>query len=343
MSIVILPAYKPDENLVTIANQLWSKGYRVIVVDDGSGEEYRGIFEKIQDICIILRQEVNRGKGEAIKKALKYIRAEIHDCDVIGIMDSDGQHLADDMEKLLLSAEEHKNALVLGVRTIGKEMPLKSRLGNQITRMIFWVISGADVSDTQTGLRAFSSELLDRMIATKGERYEYEMNVLMAAAKDGIPFKEVKIHTIYHDRDNSCSHFRILEDSIRIYKDIILFALSSLSGFVVDYQLFAFLMLCLPHTAFSVFAANLIARVVSSYYNYSMNCRFVFHMDRRMSTATGYFGLAVIIFIMNVLILEMFVQVLHFSVYPAKLLTECLLFCLSWFVQKRIIFRKRNV
>ena len=69
-------------------------------------------------------------------------------------MDADGQHLPEDMIKLLEFAEMNHNTLVLGTRMVGSRMPLKSRLGNLITRGVFHLVSGVKVSDTQTGLRA---------------------------------------------------------------------------------------------------------------------------------------------------------------------------------------------
>lgn len=110
---------------------------------------------------------------------------ESGDSGLIGIMDCDGQHLPEDMMKLLEFAGAHRKALVLGVRTVGAEMPLKSRLGNKITRMIFRLVSGVKVSDTQTGLRAFDAEMIQKLLSVEGERYEYEMNVLMTFALAG--------------------------------------------------------------------------------------------------------------------------------------------------------------
>lgn len=342
MSIVIIPAYQPDEALVKIADRLWADGYRVIVVDDGSGEAYQPVFERIQDICIVLRHPCNRGKGAAIRTALSYVKKEVWNSGPIGIMDADGQHLPEDMAHLLKTAKTHRTALTIGVRTVGKEMPLRSRLGNRITRADFALVSGVRVSDTQTGLRAFWPELIPRLLAVKGERYEYEMNVLMELARAGVPIVEVPIHTLYRDQENSSSHFRVFWNSLRVYKEIFLFTLSSLSSFVLDYLLFALLMLLLPHTAAGTLFANVSARIVSAAYNYGMNCRLVFHTEGRASTAVRYFALAVWILMMNSLLLELFVQLLHMSVYPAKLLTESLLFLMSWLVQSGIIFRKNK-
>lgn len=343
MSIVVIPAYKPDEVLTAIVDKLWNDGCQIIVVDDGSGEKYQPVFEEIRECCIVLRHFENRGKGAAIKTALSYIKEEMWDSGFIGIMDSDGQHLPEDMMKLFSFAGNHEKSLVLGVRELGDDMPLKSRLGNRITKAVFQFACRVEVSDTQTGLRVFDSALLQRMLSVEGERYEYEMNVLIAMAQAGISIKEVPIHTIYRDKNNSNSHFRVLRDSIRIYKDILKFTLASFSSFILDYLLFAVLMYFLPHKALPMLAANIAARLVSAFYNYSVNCRFVFYTDRKMRTAVQYFELGVFLLIMNNLILEICVQTLHISVYLAKVITECLLFLLSWLVQNRFIFRREKI
>lgn len=113
MSVVIIPAYKPDEALVTITDQLWGYGCRIVVVDDGSDRKYRSIFEKISDLCIILRHSENRGKGAAIKTALAYVKEEFWDENVIGVMDCDGQHLPEGKRTHIFLDEFHvvfKNA-----------------------------------------------------------------------------------------------------------------------------------------------------------------------------------------------------------------------------------------
>lgn len=90
---------------------------------------------------------------------------------------------AEDMLKLLEAARRHEKTLVLGVRDVGMEVPLKSRLGNRITRMVFKLVTGEKVSDIQTGLRAFDPELIPELLSLEGERYEYEMNMLMVCAR----------------------------------------------------------------------------------------------------------------------------------------------------------------
>ncbi len=229
-------------------------------------------------------------------------------------------------------------ALILGVRTIDKDVPWKSRIGNLLTRRVFRLTTGVEVSDTQTGLRAFSSRLLNFMQNIPGERYEYEMNVLVTCAKQGISIIEIPVQTIYHDRENSCSHFRKVRDSIRIYSQLLKFSLVSFSSFLLDYGLFVLLTLLLPKVAAGVMAANVGARVLSGGYNYIMNCRLVFHEKHSLKTAVDYVALAALILFLNNILLQVFLSGLGIPVYPAKILTECVLFLISWVIQKKLIF-----
>lgn len=216
--VIIIPALNPDERLKEIINTNWDLENLVIVVDDGSGKEYQRIFQEISGKCIVLRHEKNRGKGAAIKTGLDYIEKEVWDCRIIGTMDADGQHCAEDMDRLMTKAAGHSDTLILGARRMDKTAPWRSRIGNFITRIVFSALTGKKVRDTQTGLRAFSRTLLEFMIQVPGERYEYETNVLIACVKKKIPILEEEVPAIYHDRKNSGSHFRKIKDSFRIYK-----------------------------------------------------------------------------------------------------------------------------
>lgn len=306
------------------------------MVDDGSGEDYSQFFWMLGEKCIVLHHRENRGKGAAIKTALRYIKNELWGYSVIGIMDADGQHLPDDMEKLLLKASTNPKALILGSRIFEGDIPWASKMGNLITRKVFQMITGTKESDTQTGLRAYSSELLDFMIDVSGERYEYEMNVLITCAENEIPIIEVPIETIYHDRKNSCSHFRKIRDSIRICRQLLKFSSISFSSFLLDYGLFVLLVLFFPETAGFAALANIMARILSGVYNYWMNCRFVFHEEHSVKTALEYMMLAGSILLMNSILLQSFMGFLRMPVYQAKMLRKRKLqmrrACRSWWM-----------
>lgn len=350
---VVIPAYKPDERLWRLATEVLTQGYRLIVVDDGGGDAYSPIFEGLDPRTIILRHPENRGKGAAIKTALAHLQTITEDFDpteppLVGIMDADGQHLTSDMARVFEGASENPDKLTLGVRVVGKEMPFRSRFGNSITRSVFRFLTGAKVSDTQTGLRAFSVSLIPEMLAVEGDRYEYEMAVLTRMAHRHIGFHEVPIATLYEDRENSTSHFHVIRDSVRIYATLLKFAGSSLISFLVDYglfNLFVFLLslVALPFVeAYYLVIANVSARIFSGCVNYYLNCRYVFGRKPTWRSAGQYFLLALLVLAVNTGVLYLWNMIPGMPVAICKLLTEICVFFGNYVVQKKIIFKKKN-
>ena len=343
MEAVVIPAYEPDEKLKQITEKLRDFGYIVIIVDDGSGESYRALFEELSEECIVLKHKENRGKGAAIRTALSYIAKELWDCDTVGIMDADGQHLPEDMELVIQESHKYPDSLILGVRNPGKEMPVRSRIGNKMTSLVFRLLYGRKITDTQTGLRAFPVSMIPWMRAVEGDRYEYEMKVLIEAARGKVPIREVPIHTIYHDRGNSCSHFHVFRDSFRVWRELFRFTCSSLSSFAVDYVLFCVLAAHVFHGSGGIFAANVFARMFSAIYNYEINCHFVFRTQEGGKTFFGYAALAAVVLIANNLVLAALTAGAGIPARAAKIMTECILFLISWTMQKKMIFRKRGL
>jgi glycosyltransferase involved in cell wall biosynthesis len=283
-AVVLIPAFCPDDVLLEIVERLLSFDLKVVIVNDGSGQEYQALFTCLGKLCVVLTHEQNRGKGVAIKTGLSYIAEAMTDCNLVGVMDADGQHTPEDMIRVLFEAESHPRSFVLGCRNI-REMPFRSRIGNKITRTVFNHLYKMKISDTQTGMRAFSTDEIPMLLTVEGSGYEYEMNALVVIAQRHMSVIEVPIHTIYRDSGNSSSHFHVIRDSFRIYRKIFLFALSSFSGFLIDYVLFSLMTLFLPHTAYYLLADNIIARMVSGYCNYRINCTLVFREKSSTSTA----------------------------------------------------------
>ena len=232
---VLIPAYKPEETLLSFIQALEERNLKVIVVDDGSGVEYLPLFQKIKDNtgAKIIQLEQNRGKGAALKAGLSYLQTLDGNFQIITV-DADGQHSLQDTLFLLEEGEEHENCLLLGSRTQSGSSPLRSRLGNAITRKVFSLTTGVPIRDTQTGLRCFGKELIPDLLAIPGNRYEYEMNVLLEFARAGIPILEYPIETIYLN-DNAGSHFDTVKDSFRIYGQILKFISTSLLSFLLDF------------------------------------------------------------------------------------------------------------
>ncbi len=340
----LIPAYKPNENLISFIQSLETRGLEVVVVNDGSGEDYLPLFHKIQEqsLATVIHLEKNQGKGAALKAGLSYLNTVNDDFQVI-TLDADGQHTLQDALFLLQKSLENEGSLLLGSRAQSKDSPLRSRIGNYITKKVFSLTTGVKVEDTQTGMRAFSKQLIPKLLKIQGNRYEYEMNMLLDFAKEGIPIREYPIETIYIN-DNEESHFDTVKDSIRIYSQILKFISSSLLSFCIDFLLYT-LSLSLSG---SILFSNAFARLISLHCNFFMNQNYVFQnasegtKREHLKEYLSYLGLALSLFAMNTLLLSAVVEVLGVNAYLAKIITEILLFILSYFVQKHLIFSKQE-
>ena len=340
--IAVIPAYEPDEHLLVTVRGLISASVSVVVVDDGSGEEYAEVFRQLPANVHLITYDTNRGKGYALKKGFEFIYDKYGEKCIVVTVDSDGQHGIFDVINVLNAAEKSPEKLILGSRYMDKNAPLRSRIGNGITRAVYRVATGVRVYDTQTGLRAFAGENLNWMLNISGERYEYEMNVLLDCAKKKIQVKEVRIETIYMS-NNSTSHFNVIRDSFLIYKDILKFSISSFVSFLIDYILYSlFFSWCEElDIAQRLLIANVGARVISSGVNFFINKRYVFKSQKNVFyAAMEYYLLVVFILIGNTVVLEVVANYLGINHLVAKIFIEVLFFVMSWFIQKKCIFSR---
>ncbi len=336
--VALIPAYEPDELLINLLKELAAAGIKAVVVNDGSNEQYSEVFRQAAKFATVLGYEQNRGKGYALKFGLNYINEHIQGRYVIVTLDADGQHTVEDAERVCAVAQQKPGSLVLGSRKQNGNSPLRSRLGNFITRKVYSLSTGRTISDTQTGLRAFDAQLLPFLLQVPGERYEYEMNVLLAAVREEINIEEVTIQTIYLD-DNRRSHFSAVRDSWRVYKEILKFSAVSLISCCVDY--FAYILLLLISGDQLAFA-NIGARFISASLNFNLNRKYIFKSEGRFwQSALQYLLLASFILMSNTLVLHLLVG-WGVNEYFAKLLTEIMFFSMSWLVQRFIIFRKKR-
>jgi len=330
--VALIPSYEPTEKLVKLINELKKEKLDIIVVNDGSDKKYDKYFNQIKNNCTYLKYDTNKGKGYALKTGFKYIKDNYKECGVV-TLDSDGQHTVKDTMKLVSMVDDMDKTILLGKRLRGNKTPLRSKLGNSITRLVFRLSTGKDIYDTQTGLRAFKSDLIPFMLGVEGNRFEYEMNMLLDAKDNKIDLKEEVIETIYED-NNSGSHFDTIKDSYLIYKQIFKFMFASFSSFILDYVLYTAFNLLTSNIVYS----NIVARIVSSFFNYNVNKQMVFKNKKKVSASIfKYYALAICILIVNTLLLIMLTTI-GVDKFVAKLIIEILLFMVSYFVQKRFVF-----
>lgn len=362
---IIIPAFEPERCLERRVKEMREKiPARIVVVDDGSGEEYEKTFERIQMLayCTVLRHEKNRGKGRALKTAFRYVLEQIRQKDFgsdtdenvrILCADCDGQHLPEDGVRLLGMSELFPGSLILGVRCFsGNDVPWKSKAGNRISSILFRVLSGRYLSDTQTGFRAFNSGLLGIMLQVPGERFEYETAVLMACAKKGIPFQTVRIETVYEEK-NAGTHFRPAADSFRVmsvlFREPAGFMLSSLFCAALDISLF-----WMFERAFAggqlqrIVLATAAARLFSAAVNFTVNRNLVFCQERVRNRSKicreALLYLMLCVCLSSVSALGVFVFSVFAGCEPAvvKIPWDMILFFLSYLIQKKKIFSSRK-
>ncbi|MCR4951953.1 MAG: bifunctional glycosyltransferase family 2/GtrA family protein [Solobacterium sp.] len=335
---VLIPAYCPDQRLPSFVRSLSESGLTPVITDDGSPKEYETIFEQCRNWAEVLRHDTNRGKGAALKTMLAWLMEKETEEYAAVTADADGQHALSDVIRCVDAAASHPSSLVLGVRDFsGPDVPEKSRTGNRVTAAAFRFITGRSLSDTQTGLRAFHCSLAEDLYQTKGDRYEYEMNMLLDCVRKDIPFYEIEIDTIY-ENNNECSHFRPVRDSLRILKPVLMFALSSLTGFLIDWSGFILFSSFMP-----VIAANVTARILSASANYEINRRVVFKDGRSSTSLCRYALSALVILVLNSCMLYTLVNGAGMNRFAAKLLCECSLFFLSYLIQRSFVFNRKGV
>lgn len=334
--IILIPAYEPDEKLPALVAELGRGAVRhhVIVVNDGSSPAFDPVFARARDFgATVIGYPNNHGKGQALKTGFSYIAAH-HPGRPVVCADADGQHTVADIAKVA-AAVGSGNMMVLGERRFDGKVPLRSSLGNGATRLFLALSTGLWLRDTQTGLRGYPASLLPWLCTVRGDRYEYELNVLLEARSRGFRFASVPIATIYL-AGNASSHFRPLRDSARIYAPLLKFSASSFLGFLVDTAAF----LALVAAGGSLWLAVLGARTASAGVNFWLNRTLVFPEARAtplQRSAWRYLMLAAGLLGANYVVL---LSLTHagLDALPAKLLTEMALFLASFAVQKRFLF-----
>lgn len=330
---VLIPAYQPDEKLVQVVKSLRDKDIEVTVVDDGSGENYAPIFNQVSVAgADVLVHPKNKGKGAALKTGIAHIEKQ---ADIKGIVtaDADGQHTPKDISLVIETMKQNPSVLVIGARAFAGDVPLRSRFGNTLTRGIFRLATGLKVTDTQTGLRGLPSNIFPELLAMEGDRYEYEMSMLLNIDRWGIKYIEVPIETVYLE-GNKSSHFHPLRDSWLIYGKIIKFIASSLASFVVDYGMFALLNLVFR---LDYWSSYFLARAVSSFVNFMINRHVVFANGER-SSVFKYYLLAVMIMAVGIGGGDLLTLV-GVPDLLAKIIVDVPLFLVSYTVQRKYIFK----
>lgn len=353
--LIMIPALNPPQELVEYIQELIHIGFlNILVVDDGSDPSYRPIFNDIKErlSCMVMRHAVNLGKGRAIKTGINYYLNLPEDMRKAGMItvDSDGQHMVKDVKSVAEELCKHNKSLILGCRDFSKnttaDIPWKSSFGNRTTTIVFKLLFGKYISDTQTGLRGIPECIMPALMELDGERFEYETNMLIYAVKNQIPLREVGISTIYVD-NNAETHFHPLRDSYKIYRlmfaTFFRYTLSSLSSFLIDIALFQIFILLLfnVEAGLRISCATVAARVCSSLFNYFVNRIFVFQQTTgNYSNIIRYYSLCIVQMMLSAIVVYGIYTICPISETVIKIIVDSILFLFSFQIQQKWVFRR---
>lgn len=339
--IILIPSYEPTHRLTDLVTELRQAAPDVgmVVVDDGSGPPYAARFASVVELGVeLVTFPDNRGKGAALKAGFRHIARQHPGHDVV-TADSDGQHTVDDILRVAFRLRREEDALVLGVRAFSatsdqQRVPARSRFGNAVSALLFKVAAGYAVTDTQTGLRGLPASALEWANTVMGERFEYELEMLLAVPDAGLRVVELPIATVYLDH-NASSHFRPLRDSARVMRPMLRFASASFAGFLIDTVVLQLVFWLTGSLLGSVVAA----RVMSGSANFALNRRILGRGTPIMRAALKYALLAVALLGANYVWLSVLTAA-GIALLPAKLVTEVALYVVSFAVQRTIVFAR---
>lgn len=220
---VIIPAFRPMKNLPEYIQLLIQNNVpQIIVINDGSEEEYNEIFSQIERLneCTVITHPINRGKGSSLKTAFTYFLNHYSYLNGIVTADADGQHSIKDVLEVGNRLDTIEEGFVLGSRVFKKKyMPFRSWIGNRFTSIVFKLFFGQYIRDTQTGLRGITTKELDWVIPLNGDHFEYEMNMLIQMIRKNKRIICVDIAALY--KKEHTSHFETYKDAKLVARAIL--------------------------------------------------------------------------------------------------------------------------
>lgn len=352
-SAVIIPALNPMPTLIYFIKTLLADGVpQIIVVNDGSDTSFNDIFRKVSQLkhCTVLNHGTNHGKGRALKTAFAYFIDHYSYLDGVVTADADGKYNVNDILGICERLSLNQNFLILGVRNLNENnSPKLKYMSNLLATRIFQLLYGSNLEDTQTGLRGIPGNELIWMLQMNGERYEYEMNMLIKSSHHNLSFLTVPINSMYL-YNNLGSYYSTVKDSFSIF-------ISLISGFiqysgstlvtaffdVLSFFLLNSIVLTSLSASVRIFLSTAIASFVASIFNFLMNRKLVFADKSKLSSSAVRYC---IIWILQMLICYSLVYSVSMyykiNALIIKILVDSISSVVNYQIQLRWIFSSKD-
>ncbi len=355
---VLISSLNPDRQLTEFVDGLVRAGFpKIIIVNDGSAPETEKYLKKCEkhEECVIISHEKNLGKGCALRTGMTYYTENLEGFDGIVTCDCDGQHSVDDTVKIARLMQYKDNALILGVRDFNHEsVPKRCKYGNCITRKVISMLYKATITDTQTGLRGIPNRLIERFLKISGKRFEFEMNTLIECIKNDVEIIETPIDTIYID-ENRNSHFRTVNDSVRIYwpmcGKLVKFLLSAFGCYCLELIVFTLLTKYVfkNFDASMTFLPQAISKVFSCTGNFIINKHTVFKTKGSVSDCLMRYVLTLIMLVvlsstaMSMIMELMNIEMNNTSIMLVKVAVDFCCMIVNFTLQRKWVFTDKHL
>lgn len=332
-TLVLIPTYKPDDNLLDIAARLFSAGFRILVADDGSGDAYSDILEKLSAYATVIGYDDRRGRGFAIKYGLDVVLEQMSYFKYLIIADPTCTFTALDVNSV--SEAVHKDGgIVVGARDLKRDVGILPRIYNGFMRTVYSLMTGVYVTDVMSGLRAFEMKYLRFLMDVEGDGLDYETNVIIEAAKRRFP-----IATISNSRSMELSakksvSLNMRKDVLPCVKSLFFAAWPSLGAMMLNFAVMLAVAIIAGKGYASVAAGVFLGSIVGIAASVFLNNRVGYEENFDGALSYNRIMMGMLRFCLYLLFMEFFGVLLGIGMFLALIITVLFTMVIEMFVMR---------
>ncbi len=208
---ILIPAYNAEKTILQVVRECLEHGVPIVLVDDGSTDGTSRLLAGLP--VTLLRHPRNLGKGAALKTGFAWARES--GFDAVVTIDADGQHDVSAIPRLLSIAQSGRwGILIASRRSQFEQMAGLRKIWNRIGVWCIWKRTGFEITDSQSGFRCYSGDVLKKLSLTSNG-YALEMEILLKAWKSGFTVGSLPVAARVAD-GRATSHYRPFMDTVNI-------------------------------------------------------------------------------------------------------------------------------